>query len=261
MSRLHHTLRRAGAGVVAVRTARTHPQRPVRVEVARVVDLTPSMRRITFTGPELAGFPVLGNDHYARLLLPRGGKLVLPKTERWYPELLAMDRALRPWLRNYTLRHIRPDAGEVDVDFVLHGGGPAALWAADAGAGDVAGLIEQGAPFTPAGTPLLVVADESGIPAALSILEGVPDTVAVLEVESSVDEIPCTAKILWLHRASGERAVDRVPQLDLPVGQAWLAGEAGLATGLRRHLVRDRGFAKSDVTFTGYYRTGRPQYS
>jgi hypothetical protein len=35
---------------------------------------------------------------------------------------------------------------------------------------------------------------------------------------------------------------------------AWLAGEASTVRALRRHLVGDRGFAKSDIEFTGYWR-------
>nr|WP_308204123.1 SIP domain-containing protein [Goodfellowiella coeruleoviolacea] len=37
----------------------------------------------------------------------------------------------------------------------------------------------------------------------------------------------------------------------------WVAGEAKLATGLRRHLVNDRGVPKSDIAFFGYWRHGR----
>ena len=38
---------------------------------------------------------------------------------------------------------------------------------------------------------------------------------------------------------------------------AWIAGEAGLVTGLRRHLVRDLGVDRGSVAFMGYWRRGR----
>jgi NADPH-dependent ferric siderophore reductase len=38
---------------------------------------------------------------------------------------------------------------------------------------------------------------------------------------------------------------------------AWLAGEAGLVTGLRRHLLREAGFDRRAVAFMGYWRRGR----
>ena len=38
---------------------------------------------------------------------------------------------------------------------------------------------------------------------------------------------------------------------------AWLAGEAGMVTGLRRHLLREAGFDRRSVAFMGYWREGR----
>ncbi|GAA1155523.1 siderophore-interacting protein [Nesterenkonia sandarakina] len=38
---------------------------------------------------------------------------------------------------------------------------------------------------------------------------------------------------------------------------AWLAGEAGVITGLRRHLVKDVGLSRKQVSFMGYWKQGR----
>jgi len=38
---------------------------------------------------------------------------------------------------------------------------------------------------------------------------------------------------------------------------AWLAGEAGVVKGLRRHLVQERGIDRRSVAFMGYWRDGR----
>jgi NADPH-dependent ferric siderophore reductase len=38
---------------------------------------------------------------------------------------------------------------------------------------------------------------------------------------------------------------------------AWLAGEAGVVTALRRHLLREAGFDRRSVAFMGYWREGR----
>ena len=45
---------------------------------------------------------------------------------------------------------------------------------------------------------------------------------------------------------------------ELPEGPSYtfVAGEQALTTGLRRHLVNDRKFAKTDITFTGFWRHG-----
>jgi NADPH-dependent ferric siderophore reductase len=38
---------------------------------------------------------------------------------------------------------------------------------------------------------------------------------------------------------------------------AWLAGEAGVMKGLRRHLVQERGVDRRSVAFMGYWRDGK----
>lgn len=263
-----------GAGLVAKRAVRTHPQSAVRVQVTRVTDVTPTMRRVTLTGPGLADYPVLHDDHYVRVLLPRPGQAEprLPPSARWYPELLAMDRAERPVLRNYTLRAVRPAEQEVDIDVVLHaGGGPACQWALAAQPGDVLGLIEQGVMFSPdpAADHLLLVADDTGLPAVHGLLAGWTGSVTVvLEVSTAADEQELTVPATWLHRGPGAvpgrlalTHVSALGALTTGRGQAWLAGEAAMVTGIRRHLVRECGYAKADVSFTGYFRHGRAQYA
>lgn len=49
----------------------SHEIKRRRLEVLRVVDLTPRMRRITLGGPELAGFISLGTDDHVKLLFPQ----------------------------------------------------------------------------------------------------------------------------------------------------------------------------------------------
>lgn len=64
-------------------------------------------------------------------------------------------------------------------------------------------------------------------------------------------------------------AAQQLPEVDddavlwetsAPVGfreYAWLAGEAGVITGLRRHLVKEVGLSRKQVSFMGYWRRGR----
>lgn len=40
---------------------------------------------------------------------------------------------------------------------------------------------------------------------------------------------------------------------------AWLAGESGVITGLRRHLVKDIGMDRRSIAFMGYWRIGRAE--
>lgn len=57
----------------------------------------------------------------------------------------------------------------------------------------------------------------------------------------------------------GTELVWEVPPGPTDGGYAWLAGEAGVITGLRRHLVRDLGIDRSRVAFMGYWKLGRPE--
>jgi NADPH-dependent ferric siderophore reductase len=52
--------------------------------------------------------------------------------------------------RNYTVRRHRPEAGEIDVDVVLHDQpGPASRWAAEAPLGSDVGYAGPRVDFTP----------------------------------------------------------------------------------------------------------------
>jgi NADPH-dependent ferric siderophore reductase len=118
----------------------------------------------------------------------------------------------------------------------------------------------------------LLVGDESALPAIPAILEqsaDAPPTEVFLEVPSSEDvrhgiTAPATTKIHWLPRNDssakpGTLALRAVRDAHLPPGPfyTWAAGESALATGVRRHLVNDRGVPKSDIAFRGYGRHGR----
>ena len=54
----------------------------------------------------------------------------LPDRPDWYARWRALPDERRNPIRTYTVRAVRRDAPEVDVDIVLHGdGGPASRWA------------------------------------------------------------------------------------------------------------------------------------
>jgi NADPH-dependent ferric siderophore reductase len=63
------------------------------------------------------------------------------------------------------------------------------------------------------------------------------------------EEVDPDADLVW-----------EVPDADTPAtapAYAWLAGEAGVVTGLRRQLLREAGFDRRSVAFMGYWRQGR----
>ncbi|EOM76500.1 siderophore-interacting protein [Rhodococcus rhodnii] len=256
---------------------------------ARVVAndrIGPHFVRVTVAGPELATIAPLGYDQWFRMFFPAEGqdRLELPTatSNLWYAQYKLMGKATRPHVRNYTIRELRT-AGtghfgsdpEIEIDFADHGDiGPASSWARSAAVGDEIALLDEGLVFNPVeGTQWhLLVGDESALPAIEGILRSLPgDAVgrAFVEIPHDDDrrdlrELP-NVPVTWTVRSGGEpvgAAVQRaVEAADLPSGRAYtfVAGESGMATGVRRHLVGDRGFAKTDISFTGFWREGKAQ--
>lgn len=256
----------------------------VTAEVARADRISPSFVRLTFAGEELSRWRHLGFDQWFRLALPVAGEATqfdrLSKRfdTRGYLRYLTLPKATRPAIRNYTVREFRPEAGELDVDFVVHGSadadgsGIAGPWAASLPVGSRVALIDQGCGYRPADGAhrVVLVGDESALPAVLGILRDLPrDSVghAIIEVPEDADrqpdEAPEDVEVHWIARghdgdvgAAALAALGSLPAWPDPVS-AFVAGEQKLATGGRRHLAQDRGIPKSAIDFCGYWRVGR----
>lgn len=245
------------------------------VEVVRVRDITPSMVRITVSGDDLRGFPAEGGDQWLRLFLPLPGQAepLLPVSVDWWPEVCRMPDTMRPIVRSYSVRAVRPEAAELDFDVVRHGeSGPGTRWAARVAPGHRLGLLDQSTTYAPpAGTPWqLLLADESALPALGSILEGLPagtPALAYAEVPTAEDvqELisPGDLTMHWLTREPGQavgvRLLAALQQATLPPGTpyAWLAGEQRMVRQARRHLVGERGYPRAAVCFMSYWRRGK----
>lgn len=243
-----------------------------RMTVHAVTDLGQHLRRITFRAPEFAEHRLNGPDEYFGLLMPPAGRttVTMPSADRINVRqaIRKLPEDQRPELRWYTVRALRRDAGEIDVDFVLHGdAGPGSRWASAAAPGHEVGFRAGTATYAPpAGTgPRLLAADETALPALSSILESAngAELHAYVEVpdEGYRQPIASEVPVTWLHRGAdepGSRVLAAIREASLPtVDYAWLCGESALATGLRRHLVRDRGVDRRRIMFSGYWKVGQ----
>ena len=245
--------------------------RPVDVfTVSAVRAVTPAVRRVTLTASAAvvaAAGPTLS------LLVPRVGDAA----PRW-PQVARDGRIVWPQgshgvaLRSYTSRRQDPAAGELDVDFVLHGDGPAATWAAAAAPGALLG-VASAAPLgaEPAGW-LLLAGDETALPGISRILAAAaPGTrgIALLEVAGPAEEQELTAppgvELRWLHRAGtapGESTllVDAVAGLERPDGEdlfAWVGAESATVRAVRADLRGRWGLRRHQHHAIGYWRRGR----
>ncbi|WP_263260762.1 siderophore-interacting protein [Pseudomonas sp. RIT-PI-S] len=232
-----------------------------KLQVLRVTELTPRMRRITVGGPELAGFLSLGSDDHIKLLFPRNAE------EQAALETMVLGRdseGPKPAMRDYTPRRIDLEAGELDIDFVIHGDGPASTWAERAEPGQ--SLYIAG----PRGSLVVddvfdsyvLIGDETALPAIGRRLEELPanrQVLAVIEIEDAAERQPLPERpgvqVIWVQRH--EQALEEVVAgLTLPQGQlyAWVATEAALSRRLRRVLLDHFGLSEDYIKAAGYWR-------
>ncbi|WP_449278944.1 siderophore-interacting protein [Leucobacter sp. GX24907] len=250
----------------------------MRAQVVRVHRLTPNLVNVTFHSEAMSEFEYLGFDQSVRLFIPRveQRELRLPSStgNGWIAKFFMTPTSIRPHVRNYTIRVCRPERNEMDIEFVVHGEhGPASAWAGRARPGDEVGLFPEGIQYLPTANAAkhLLVADESALPAIMSILDHAPRDFRAdvfLEVPTSDDVRSSLDRdgvhVNWLPRdgrggVPGQLALEAVRQTDFATEELYcfLAGESGLPTALRRHLVAERGIPKSAITFVGYWKHGK----
>ncbi len=228
------------------------------------------MRRITLSGAELAGFEHTGPN--VKVFVPRRDQVrpVLPELDRDTGRYLWPAPEERPTMRTYTVRRYDSERGELDVDFVLHGG-VASSWARQAHAGDFLGVLGPGGKNCRNADWYLLVGDETALPAISALLERLPATArgrAFIEVADATEQQdlvgPPGLGVTWLHRdgvpaghsellGSTVRMLDLPPEADI---SAWVSGESTMVRGIRRHLRNERGLDADSVLAIGYWKRG-----
>ncbi|CAA9300081.1 MAG: Iron utilization protein [uncultured Friedmanniella sp.] len=247
---------------------------PRTAEVVRATWLTPSMRRVVFTGPDLRCLQQMPcTDHYLKILFaPQGCDYRWP----FDPDGIKASEPAHRWpvTRTYTVRSYDADRNEMAVDFVVHGDeGLAGPWAARAVPGDRIGFFGPGGGYAPdpAADCHLLVGDESAIPAIAAALDRLGDTARAsvfLEVSGPDDELVLSASpdvhVTWVHRAGrpyGDALAETVRCAGVPAGdvQAFVHGNAEMIRQLRRHLFTELDFNRQRVSMSGYWRTGQTE--
>jgi NADPH-dependent ferric siderophore reductase len=221
--------------------------------VADAGALTPGMRRI-------------------RLRCPRLDDLAYSAGQDLMLAIPADDG--RHFRRRYTIRGVDRHDGLVDLDFVMHGHGPAARWAATAVAGDRIEAIGPRGKVTldPTAQWHLWAGDESAVPATFAMIEALAPGAtawAFLDVvgpeEQQQVDVPdgVEATVSWLHRGTAPAGAvtalaESLASMPLPPGRghAYVAGEMAAVAAWRDVLLR-RGLAADQISPKSYWRLGR----
>jgi len=145
--------------------------------------------RLTFEGDGLRELSVTVPAASVRLLVPTPGAdaLVIPE---WDGNEFLLPGGIRPILRTFTPLRVDNEAGRLDIEIVRHPGGAVSGWAQRVETGAPAAISGPGTGFEfPGGAEhLLVLADETALPAVTQLLEMAPDDLHVhahVEVVSS----------------------------------------------------------------------------
>ncbi len=122
--------------------------------------------------------------------------------------------AVRPIVRTYSIRAVRPEQAEVDIEFAIHDHrGPAVDFARQAKIGDKIGISNPGGPkpMLPAADFYCLAGDPSSLPALAALLENLPQHSAgrAVRVDSTADMIDLKNPLML--KSIGSSAARRKP--------------------------------------------------
>jgi NADPH-dependent ferric siderophore reductase len=242
--------------------------------VVSVSRISPRLVSVLVTGDDLDGFADAAPTSHLKVFLPAEGQEA-PNLPEYTPEgAVYADAGPPPNVRTYTPRRYDPASKTLEIQFLLHGEGPASAWAERAKPGDKLAVAGPGGRFSlePAAGHWWLAADESAIPAVGTLLDALPDSVTVdahIEVAGPADEVdfagPAKTSITWHHRrnagAFGTELAAAAREADIPDGtRIWVACEAGTMRDIRRYFTRERGIPVSQLVTRGYWRAGEQNH-
>lgn len=244
--------------------------RTVHVTVNAFTDISPQLRRITFTAPEIAHFPAQSAAAHIKVFLPRSGQTMPSLPQLTDNGVVWPEPERKPIVRTYSVRECRPMQQEIDIEFVLHGeDSPAASFAKNVDIGQCIGISQP----SPCSLPLdkgsyYFVGDCTAIPAIASQLEILPKDVSgdvFIHVQEASHKLsllkPPHVNLHWFvgdAETEYPRLVAAFRALSLPTDNCffWLAGENTLVTELRRYVRRELDYDRRDIYAVPYWRVG-----
>lgn len=212
----------------------THPPHFRQVKVASSQQMSPNFIRLRFTGENLLRYAT-GGFHF-RLVLPGN-----PLKPVW-PTVSDTGSTIWPTgadslhMPAYTFRHINAGEGWFDVDIFAHGNGKTCDWARDC-VGQVAGILGPGGGELPGAGQILLIGDETALPAIARMVETAGQKIrALVAVKDPADMAICDFP--EVERVAHEDLLARV-EADLATRPfVWFAGQKADARALKALLKR-----------------------
>lgn len=247
-----------------------HPLKVRRLEVKRITELSPAMRRITLAGDDLRGFFSASFDDHVKLIVPEapGEEPNLPLLSE--NGLLFKEGSRKPAMRDYTPRRYDEAANELDIDFVLHHDGPATKWAEQAETGHPIGIAgPRGSFVIPVGFDWhLLIGDETAIPAIGRRLEELPQAckaivlIKITRADARIEfKAQCSLDVHWVVADSAGQAgsallANALSEISPPSGEgyAWAGGEYHEIHAVRQHLLDEWNLDKGRIRASSYWR-------
>jgi NADPH-dependent ferric siderophore reductase len=239
-----------------------------------VSTITPRLVAIKVAGDDLDGFADAAPTSHLKVFLPADGQDA-PNLPEFAPDGVVRDEdGPPPTVRTYTPRRYDPATKTLEIQFLIHGEGPASEWAQRAKPGDKLAVAGPGGRFSlePPADHWWLAADESAVPAVGTLLEALPETATVdvhIEVDGPDDEIeftgPAKTTITWHYRrtrdAFGEELAAAAREAEIPESaRIWVACESAAMRGIRRYLGRERGIPAAQLVTRGYWRAGEQNH-
>jgi len=238
-----------------------------------VSKIAPRLLSVLVTGDDLDGFANVAPTSHLKVFLPAAGQDA-PNLPEFAPDGVARaGDGPPPTVRTYTPRYYDPATRTLEIQFLLHGEGPASEWAQQAKPGDKLAVAGPGGRFSlePVADHWWIAGDESAIPAIGTLLDALPETVTTdvhIEVTDSDDVIklvdPAKTLITWHHRydsAFGRELADAAKTAVIPDGaRVWVACEAAAMRDIRRYFIRERGIPAAQLVTRGYWRAGEQNH-
>ena len=222
-----------------------------KILIHKICQLSPNMRRITFSGKDLLDFPPNIVGSYVKLLFSK-------------------NNLARP----YSVRAFRPKSLQIDIDFSNHSGdqGYATKWAYNANLGDE--IYISGPGYTQELNLdcnwFFFVGDMTALPSISVHLENLSSKssgIALIEVLSTDDILdiikPENIMLKWVVKSecNFDNLINSVSKIKWPSGNpfVWVACEHSKMVQLRNFFQTEKKIKKRNMYVSSYWKMGLNQ--